>query len=714
MKHAGIAASVLFAGLPGLILCASYALGQSSAREQSVKNETLQAVMKPDGSYELNLLITGWKLEGKLLGNPDGLMVTSGKDNIGDYREVDATTAERLAAIRIYDAKPVALFRDERKTKDSDNIDPFPTFRSLPGGLYRFSYQQRNFGYYQFGKLGPEGPWMLFDKQDNAMAISPADHFLVSSMDEMSDGSIDSRIIGGIQRFPLGFEHDTLIATGTGINHVFTLWGSALMALGGKQAPANNADVTLAKLGYWTDNRTAYYYTFDPKLGYTGTLLAVRDEFTRLGIPLGYMQLDSWFYPKGPENRWDSRGDQLEYGENEYRADKELFPEGLEAFQHALGIPMVTHARWVSPQSRYRQEFRMSGNVIIDRAFWKSTADYLRDAGVVTYEQDWLDENAHAMPNLSDPTSFLGEMAEAMGSAGINIQYCMPLPGDYMATTLYSNVETIRTSGDGFERGKWDTFLYDSRMAAALGVWPWTDAFPSKDLGSLIISTLSAGPVGVGDAIGQLDVTNLMAVVRKDGVIIKPDSPLLPIDNTYKRDALDERAPMVAMATTDFGGVQARYLFAYPRQSSTSQVTVPLQDLGISGPAFAYNWAAHQGQTVPANGHLTMDFADGWAFYVISPINHAGLALLGDMDKIASLGRARFASVEDNGVLTAKILFSRDETMQSVYGYAAHRPVIKALVGNIDPMGYNEQTHIFTIEVSPGNSHEAQIQVSMQ
>jgi len=178
--------------------------------------------------------------------------------------------------------------------------------------------------------------------------------------------------------------------------------------MGGKRRPANNADVTLAKLGYWTDNLTTYYYKFDPRLGYAGTLLAVQDEFNKLGLELGYMQLDSWFYPKGPQSRWDTLGNTVEWGEDEYRADKVLFPQGLDAFHQELGLPLVTHARWVAPQSPYRKEFKMSGNVVIDPRFWEGTATYLRRAGVVTYEQDWLDKNAQAAVNLSAPPCISG------------------------------------------------------------------------------------------------------------------------------------------------------------------------------------------------------------------------------------------------------------------------------------------------------------------
>src|SRR5262249_61837380 len=61
------------------------------------------------------------------------------------------------------------------------------------------------------------------------------------------------------------------------------------------------------------------------------------------------------------------------------------------------------------------------------------------------------------------------------------------------------------------------------RLASALGEWPWTDVFTSSETSNLLLSTLSASIVGVGDALGQFDRTNLLRVVRADGVIVKPE-----------------------------------------------------------------------------------------------------------------------------------------------------------------------------------------------
>jgi hypothetical protein len=424
------------------------------------------------------------------------------------------------------------------------------------------------------------------------------------------------------------------------------------------------------------------------------------------------MQLDSWWYPKGVNARWNSAGSALPDGEYTYRADKELFPDGLSAFHQSLGLPMVTHARWISTASPYRDRYKMSGNVVIDPNFWKSTAEYLAVAGVVTYEQDWLDRNAQTEMNLQDPRTFLENMSEAMLSKGITIQYCMPLPSHYMASTQYRNVQTIRPSNDRFNRDQWDTFLYDSQLASAVGLWPWTDVFLSNELPNLILSTLSAGPVGVGDALGETNAQNLKGAIRGDGLIVKADTPLLPINSMYTTDVTNSGAPMVAMSTDTFGDQTVRYVFAYARSASEESTTVPLSSLEVSGSVFAYDWLTHRGEMIPEGGSLRMRFADGWDYQILSPVNREGLALLGDTEKFVPLGKQRIAALADRGPLTATIKFAAGEDMLTISGYSSRSPKVKAIQGKLSHTAYDPQARIFRVQVAPSSSGEAILQVS--
>src|SRR5262249_42044138 len=148
-----------------------------------------------------------------------------------------------------------------------------------------------------------------------------------------TEPTIASGIRSEIRELPNGFTHRTLLVVNEGINQAFDTWGNALTDLQGKARPANNADIVLSNLGYWTDNGADYYYEYDDRVGYQGTLFDIRDEFRAKGVPLGYVQLDSWFYPKGATADWrDIHG-----GIYEYEAVEVLFNGGLKAFQNELG-----------------------------------------------------------------------------------------------------------------------------------------------------------------------------------------------------------------------------------------------------------------------------------------------------------------------------------------------------------------------------------------
>jgi hypothetical protein len=212
--------------------------------------------------------------------------------------------------------------------------------------------------------------------------------------------------------------------------------------------------------------------------------------------------------------------------------------------------------------------------------------------------------------------------------------------------------------------------------------------------------------------LGETNARNLAAAIRADGLIVKADSPLLPINSMYMSDAMNESAPMVAMSESAFGRQVAHYVFAYARSGSQQSVTVPLSSLEISGPVFAYDWVTHSGELIPDGGSLRMKFVDGWDYWIFSPVNRLGLALLGDTDKIVSLGKQRIAAVEDHGTLTTTIKFAHGEDALTVSGYASHPAILKALQGKLNNTTYDPRTKIFRAQVAPARSGQAILRVS--
>lgn len=93
-------------------------------------------------------------------------------------------------------------------------------------------------------------------------------------------------------------------------------------------------------------------------------------------------------------------------------------------------------------------------------------------------------------------------------------------------------------------------------------------------------------------------------------------------------------------------------------------------------------------------------------------MNRRGLALLGDTDKIASLGKQRIAAVDDHGSLTTTIKFAHGEDVLTICGYASHLPKFKALQGKLDDTAHDQHTKIFRAQVAPATSGEAILQVS--
>ena len=184
-------------------------------------------------------------------------------------------------------------------------------------------------------------------------------------------------------------------------------------------------------------------------------------------------------------------------------------------------------------------------------------------------------------PGFGD--AFADNMARAAQERGLSLQYCMALPRFFLQGSRYANLTTIRTSDDRFGRSRWDNFLYVSQLARAVGIWPWTDVFMSSETNNLLISVLSAGMVGTGDAIGSENKENLLRVARPDGVLVKPDESLLPLDSVYVAQANGRKTPMVAWTYSDHGALRTAYVFAYNRQPTDAEAEFAPTEFGLSG-----------------------------------------------------------------------------------------------------------------------------------
>jgi hypothetical protein len=628
-------------------------------------------------------------------------------DSLGAYSEIGfdfQTDAPRHGSIRAYRDQGIVTFT-LRAPSGGPNTFSFPNLTTVPMGLNHIAFSGV-FGRAVFNALPGDSPWAFFDGAGNTFVFSPADHFMVAGSYWASGGQIAANISSDIAILPAGFSHSSLLVIDSAINRAFVTWGQALTVLRGKTRPANDAGTVLSQIGYWTDAGSTYYYNTEGSLSYSDTLAAVKAEFDRNGIGLGYVQLDSWFYPKGPNADWRDASD----GIYQYDAAPTLFASGLAGIAQRLALPLVTHSRWIDPSSPYRQQFTVSGNVVIDSTYWSGVAANLRNSGVVMYEQDWLSAQAQTAFNLNDPDAFLDHMSDATAQQGIGMQYCMPLARHFLQGTKYSNLTNMRVSQDRFNPPRWTDFLYGSRLAGALGVWPFADVLMSNETGNLLLSTLSAGPVGVGDRIGSLSAANLLRSVRRDGVIVKPDVPAVPLDSSFQNSAQGADAPMVASTYTDFGDLRTWYVFAYPAgQNKTAGLR--LAELGAASPVYLYDYAADAGRVVNPGDQLNLPIAGDWLYLVGAPVGPSGMAVIGDTGQFVTMGRKRVSSFGDDGIIHLTLAFAAGETARTVSVYAPAAPRLRVTDGNLISAAYDTSRQRFTVALAPGPQNSAVVEI---
>jgi hypothetical protein len=669
----------------------------------------LSVTVDNSGTYNVQVQSPAWQFSGNIGHSLANLTSGDGADAVGQYSEISfdfQTDAPRHAAIRAYWNRMAVLFTLAAPSGGPNSFS-FPNFSQTPAlGLNHLAFNS-DFAGPMFSALPSDSPWAFFDNAGNTFVFSAASHFMVAgSYWNSATGQINGNISGQIATLPAGFAHQTLLVVDTGINSALTTWGQTLTTLQGKTRPANDADTILNQVGYWTDNGGSYYYATEGSMSYMDTLAQVKSTFDSLGITLGYIQLDSWFYPKGPNADWTDAKD----GIFQYDAAPTLFGANLSNFAQRVGVPLVTHSRWIDPSSPYRTQYAMSGNVSTDPKYWAMVASYLKSSGVIVYEQDWLNAQAQTAFNLNDPDAFLGGMASAMAQQGLDIQYCMPTARHFLQSTRYPNVTNMRVSDDRFNQSRWTSFLYASKLASSVGVWPFSDVFMSSETQNLLLATLSAGPLGVGDRIGKLASANLLRSVRPDGVIVKPDAPIVPTDASFQNSAQSADAPMIASTYSDFGNSKTWYVFAYP-QGQNQQASFQPSDFGASGPVYLYDYFGGAGAVVQPGDTVSRLIPNGWLYLVAASVGRSGMAVIGDTGQFVTTGKKRISHLEDNGAVHLTVEFAGGESARTILVYSPTQPHARAVSGNILSESYDQATGRYTVTLAPSAQGNAWLQL---
>ena len=532
------------------------------------------------------------------------------------------------------------------------------------------------------GMVAPDGRTLL---------LAPLQSFheqviVVPAGKEQAGAGLRAGWHGDIDTVDAGFATELAIIAGDGARECFEIWARLLRSASGVAAPARDSDVLGTRLSYWTDNGSAYWYRTEPGLDAASSIVATVDDLEARGVVVGSVQLDSWWYPHEVLRPFDTEEWVVPpTGMVRWEPRADVLPDGIDMLRERLDRrPLVAHCRHLSSHSPYCEEFAtwVDGDRAhpADAELYERLLDQAVSWGVEVFEHDWLIECFLGVRELRAPgraAAWQEGLDEALGARDLHAQWCMASPADFAQVSRLRHVTSIRTSGDhGYMVGPevlWAWFLHTNVMARALGLWPYKDVFHStadsetREVEALL-SALSAGPVGIGDALGVADADLIRRTCRADGVLVRPDVPVAAVDRAAFAAPVWSGELLVGSAHTQHSAGRWGYVVTcnVGADSRSERAHVALGDIGEDRPDAAalavFNWRTRRVDVLPAGGayEVALDPAD-WDYRVLAPVLPGAIAVVGDPNVYASAGDSRIAdvAVEPTGV-TVTVLGARE------------------------------------------------------
>ncbi len=603
-------------------------------------------------------------------------------DWLGPIRSQVADGVE--ASIDVRDDRPLAVLtltatRDLQGISSSNFADPsnywsFGTGEratgGVPDGATGFGFQYCEFAMPTVTDASLQG-WFLFPARPSLvlpmMLIAPDYRtILIAPMNSFHEQvmAVEAGLRcgwhGDLDDVPAGFTTELALWGAASPRAALAEWGAELLRAYRTARAGRYADDLGRAPSYWTDNGAAYWYKTEPDRTVTETLVGTVDDLRARSVPFNTVQLDSWWYPHQvlrPFNtaewvvppsglmRWEPRDD--------------ILPDGINALREALGNPpLAAHCRHLSSASPYLDEYDCW--VDGERAHPKGPELYERwldqcvEWGVETLEHDWLIECFLGVRGLREQPGRARAWQEgidhAAGRRDRTLQWCMPSPADICQTVTLANVTSIRTSGDhGYIVSSgylWAWFLYTNAFAGSLGLQPYKDVFHTDsehaEVESLL-SALSTGPVGIGDPLGGADPAIVRRTCRADGVLVKPDTPVMATNAGFRKWATSRGQLLTGVATT--GPWQYVVTLNCTDRDASGRVVPDVSERSV-----VWDWRAQTLEVIhPGDGWDVELPSLGWDYRVVAPIVD-GVAAIGDPALYVTAGDLRVHHVDGNTV----------------------------------------------------------------
>ena len=498
-----------------------------------------------DGTVKIGLNGEDWFGPGRPSLPPDVGEPVTAIDQLGAAKAVTVVEGDVRCSVRAYLERPLLVFRCEATTTltgittgeyDRPSI-AWPTFTpseraegETPKGLRALVFQHCEFalpsnagpsldGWFLLPHRPATGWPMVLTREDGrTLLVAPLDAFHEQTIG-LNGGTVRCGWHGDLETVPSGFTTDLAVLAADGPRAALDGWGRMLLDAAGTVRPGRWPDAVGSRPSYWTDNGAAYWYKTEPGYDVAGSIVAAVDDLRANGVPIGAVQLDSWFYPHAELRPFDTEQWVVPPSAlTAWEVRPDVLPDGIPALRKRLrDLPLVAHIRHLSADAPIASETPtwVDGDYAAPSTSeaYERWLDQCVAWGVETFEHDWLVEVFFGVRAMRSVPGRATKWQEGIDSAardrGITLQWCMGTPADFAQTTTLTQVTSVRTSGDhGYiaSAGQlWAWFCTTNSLARSLDLLPFKDVFRAdpeiageNGEPEALLSALSTGPVALG------------------------------------------------------------------------------------------------------------------------------------------------------------------------------------------------------------------------
>lgn len=410
-----------------------------------------------------------------------------------------------------------------------------------------------------------DGPVMFTAYDRTAVVVGPVNDTLNIVYTQTGTGTIAFGPSGTLTSVPAGRKFEVMVVARSGPTAALRSYGQLfLLATTGSTVPVPKVpDEFVSYASAFTDNGAYYYWNADgvkslppPDIVLPTWLMSLRQEMGIRGL-----QLDGWWMNQttlAPNNdlfngSWDAFRTSIRRT-TPLLLYKAFFSEDYDLFAQYEKVQSPKGPFYPTAKDAYK--------------FFKTLFSQGKQLGMTAYETDFMSDHWLPTPGLATDVDSLSTYLQSLGRAGIELgipmQWCMPTAGIALFAARLSAVTQLRVSVDYACEGPVDlNVTWPANFAIGIGslLFNAVGLVPSKDVlqttahqpgmipvcGSrhdqpnveldMVLAVLSGGPVGIGDGVGNTNFTLATHCCRKDGVILKPATPLAAMDSLFVPDA---------------------------------------------------------------------------------------------------------------------------------------------------------------------------------